>query len=742
VHLLRHLVSHLDPDAHVLVIVTYRDTDIDRGHALAGALSDLYRAGSVERISLRGLDEDGMCAFLEAAGGQPLEAEGFQLAHRLAAETDGNPFFVTEVLRHLVETGAIVHRDGVWVGAVGPGEAGLPEGVRDVVGQRLSRLSEETNSLLRTAAVFGREFDAALVAEAAGLDEDTALDGLDEAVAARLVDEVEGRPGRLAFAHALVQQTLLEELTTNRRVRLHRRIAELLDGRPGTPVELLAHHYLEAAVAGGAPRAVECACEAASNAVSRLAWEDAIRFYERALEAVDSLDTDDPGLRAEISSLLAHAYHGAGSGDTAREYALAAATLARGADDGARLAEAGVAYQGEIGVWAVPSDSVGAEIIREGLASLGTSRPDIRARALSSLANALLLTPGGTALDEADRAIAAAREAADDQALRHALLVRAWAVRGVRPVAERKQAAEDALAAARASDDRFLELGALYQLANAVLNEGDVDRAVDWFVQASEFRGALDGWAIADMRTALAIAQGRFADADELSAAAYELGRPLSDTNEGIHALQRWTSARLTGDFDAARRWHEKCETTAIGFVIPLAAVTALDAGDHKQAGELLDAWLREVEPVVPEVMRYPILGYVSRLALRTEALSEDVLSRLEEIAGYAQTFAGELTGSDAGILGAADVARGRFAAARGDLDEAVELLEAGHELHARLSLHQLTVESGLDCGLVLLRRDRPEDRDAARRVLEEASTLATELTMVPARRRAMTLLA
>ena len=123
------------------MLVTYRDTDIDRSHPLSGALADLHRAAGAERIGLHGLDEAGMRAFLEAAGGNPLEGPGIELAHRLAAETDGNPFFVTEVLRHLVETGALVHVDGVWVGTVTPGEAGLPEGVRDVVGQRLSRLS-------------------------------------------------------------------------------------------------------------------------------------------------------------------------------------------------------------------------------------------------------------------------------------------------------------------------------------------------------------------------------------------------------------------------------------------------------------------------------------------------------------------------------------------------------------------------------------------------------------------------
>ncbi|MDQ1466366.1 MAG: hypothetical protein QOH10_781, partial [Actinomycetota bacterium] len=257
VHLLRHVVTHLDPDTHVLVLVTYRDTDIDRSHPLAGALADLHRAAGAERIPLHGLDEAGMRSFLEAAGGTPLEAAGIELAQRLAAETDGNPFFVTEILRHLVETGALVQVDGVWVGTVAPGEAGLPEGVRDVVGQRLSRLSDGSNDLLRTAALFGREFDAGLVAAVMKIDEDLAVDELDEAVAAQLVVEVEGQPGRLSFAHALVRQTLLEELSTNKRVRLHRKIAELLDGRANTPIEALAHHYLEAAVSGVAPRAVE-----------------------------------------------------------------------------------------------------------------------------------------------------------------------------------------------------------------------------------------------------------------------------------------------------------------------------------------------------------------------------------------------------------------------------------------------------------------------------------------------------
>ncbi len=731
VHLLRHVVSHLDPDTHILVLVTYRDTDIDRSHPLSGALDDLHRAAGAERIPLHGLDEAGMRAFLEAAGGNPLESAGIELAQRLAAETDGNPFFVTEVLRHLVETGALVQVDGVWVGTVAPGEAGLPEGVRDVVGQRLSRLSDATNDLLRTAAVFGREFDAGLVAAVMKIDEDLAVDELDEAVAAQLVVEVEGHPGRLSFAHALVRQTLLEELSTNKRVRLHRRIAELLDARPGTPIEVLAHHYLEAAVSGVAPRAIECACEAARGAYDRMAWEDALRLYERALEAVDILDDDDPGLRSEILSQTARALHVGGEAETAHEQALAAADIARRAGDAARLAEAGIAYQGELGMWASPSDSVGAEIMREGLAALGKHRPDVRARALSALAHGLIFASGAEALPAADAAIAAAREAADDQALCHALLVRTWAVRGVLPVSERLAAAEAAITAARAVGDRFHEISVEYLLGNALLNQGDLDRAESAFSR-TDFRGALEGWAIADFCAGRALAEGRIAEAPGLIEVAYERGTALGETNAGIRALQQWTVARITGDVDAALHWQEECRATALGLAFPIRALTALSAGNAPKAREELAAWSREIEPFVPKLMYYSAISYISQLAFEL-----DVTDGLDEWSEYTERFPGELIGADAGLLGAADAARGRFAALQGDLDRAVELLEAGHALHERLALPQLCVDTGIDLGIVLLRRDNAGDAGRATELLQTMAELASAIGMTPAEQRA-----
>ena len=137
-------------------------------------------------------------------------------------ETEGNPYFVAEVLRHLVESRALEQRESRWVLTASIEEFGIPEGVRDVIGRRLSRLSESTKRVLSVAAVVGLEFEPAVVERAAGVQQDEFLAALEAAAAARLLSEMPD--SRYRFAHALVRTTLYEELSGPRRVALHRRV--------------------------------------------------------------------------------------------------------------------------------------------------------------------------------------------------------------------------------------------------------------------------------------------------------------------------------------------------------------------------------------------------------------------------------------------------------------------------------------------------------------------------------------
>jgi predicted ATPase len=144
-------------------------------------MADVRRLSGVEQLAMTGLSVAEVAELMSQAAGQELDDEGRQLAESLHAETEGNPFFVGEVVRHLVETGTVRRQDDRWVVA-DRGAVTVPEGVRDVVGRRLGRLSAEASQVLSVAAVVGRDFDVELLADLQGTPEDSLLDALDEAV--------------------------------------------------------------------------------------------------------------------------------------------------------------------------------------------------------------------------------------------------------------------------------------------------------------------------------------------------------------------------------------------------------------------------------------------------------------------------------------------------------------------------------------------------------------------------------
>ncbi|HUV09656.1 MAG TPA: AAA family ATPase, partial [Acidimicrobiia bacterium] len=527
VNLLRHLVRHLSPDARVLVVVTYRDTDVDRSHALAPALADLRRAPNVTRTVLRGLDESELHSMLERVRGDALPPEGAAMVRRLLEETEGNPFFLQEVLRHLAESGALVQEDGLWVGTVVAwDEVGLPEGVRDVVGRRLSALPDAANEILRVAALLGREFDTDVVAEVAERGVDEVVDDLDAVLAAALVEEVEDHPGRLSFIHALVRQTLLEELSTNRKVRLHRRAAEVLEMRRGVPVELLAHHFLEAASLGVADQAIRYATEAADAAHLRAAFGDEVALLDRAIEASELAEEPDPALRSELFATLAMAEHFNANPDRGRELALAAAVAARRAESAALLARAGMAYQGLATQFARPSDEVAVDIMREGLAGLPEDELSLRAMVTASVAYALFYAPGDEAYRLAGDAVALARSAEeiDDEPLLLSLNALAWTERASVPIAERAATITELMELAERQGDRGRISQAQLQLGRVRLDGGDLDGAHAAFEASSSVPGmSLEGWTLSNFRAARLCAEGRFSEADTLSDESHEI---------------------------------------------------------------------------------------------------------------------------------------------------------------------------------------------------------------------------
>ena len=394
--LLRHLLR-FGEQTRVQVIGTYRSTDLDRSHPLAAMLADLHRDGIANRIQLSGLDENDVTAYVAEAGYNDEE-----LARALASVTGGNPFFLIEALRHVDESG------GRW------DQSTLPQGVREAVSRRLSRLAPETNKALAAAAVVGSRFALELVERVVG---DDLVDAFDEACKAGIVIEEPG--GRYRFNHAIVRQSLLAELASVRRMRLHQRIAATLENEPGADDELLAelaHHYFECAWAGNAAKAVFYCRRAADQAMTRLAYEGAADLYDHALHALEELDEELPDRDDQVAELMvARCEALLAAGDVASA-AGAVSQLQQAAVDSARLAAWATCFDGQLSMLIHPErlDEIEAAVgaAAEKLAALGDSAGEAKAHTVRATCLARLGRIGDceVALDDALTAARRARE--------------------------------------------------------------------------------------------------------------------------------------------------------------------------------------------------------------------------------------------------------------------------------------------------------------------------------------------
>ena len=307
-------------DQRILIVGTYRNEDITRGHPLIHALGDLNRLDHFDRLILRGLTSNDIADYISETYGA--HAHG-RLAELIHLHTEGNAFFVTELVR-------LLHQEGVLDGNARDAETLLrervPAGVREVIGRRLDRLSEDCSRVLTIGSLIGREFSLeqllALPISAfdeMGLPSDSAriMGAVDEAIAAYLIEEVEHSPGDYRFVHALIQQALAAELSTTVKIRLHARIAETLErmqgNGTGTRLGELVRHFSEAEALIGSDKLVKYLILAGQQALSTYAYEEALEYFRQALAAKGESQADDQfasilfGLgRAQVATAQRH----------------------------------------------------------------------------------------------------------------------------------------------------------------------------------------------------------------------------------------------------------------------------------------------------------------------------------------------------------------------------------------------------------------------------------------------------
>jgi class 3 adenylate cyclase/tetratricopeptide (TPR) repeat protein len=372
--LLRYL-GRLARQGRILVVGCYREGEVTREHPLALALAAMKREVEYERIALAGLEAQSVGEFLAAL---VEHAVGAPFVERMAAETGGNPFFLRELLVHLVESGKLRREEGTWTACLPLSEVEIPEGVRQVVGRRLARVSPAASRLLAAAAAFQGAFSFEVARRAVDQGESEGLDALDEALEAQLVRPAGGGAGdRYEFAHDLIRHALEALPSPSRRARLHRRLAEEMERAFGESAgersAEIARQYHASRELPGAERGAAHALAAAELAERAAAQEEVARCLRIALDLIPREDARRPRLLARLALALA--------------WSLAAEETARIASEAAEQiaetegADAAADYLVELSrPVAVSSRPLAWRLAEQGLRHLGARRDLVWAR--------------------------------------------------------------------------------------------------------------------------------------------------------------------------------------------------------------------------------------------------------------------------------------------------------------------------------------------------------------------------
>jgi hypothetical protein len=281
----------------ILVVGTYRDVEVDRAHPLSAALTELHRASNVARVQLDGLSTDEVQRLLAETSQQTVPQPFAELVQR---QTEGNPLFVREMLRFVIDAGLMERRDGALRRVGDQTLAGrIPEGLRDAVGKRLSRLSDTTNRVLSVASVIGREFQLDVLSRVFAGPEEELEAALEEALGAGIIEEhsAVGASISYLFTHAFFRQTLYDEIVAPRRIRLHQQVARALEEvhrrRLDEHAAELAEHYACSSDSTELAKSVTFGELAARRANDVFAYGEATRQLDRTLVVQDLVDPDD-----------------------------------------------------------------------------------------------------------------------------------------------------------------------------------------------------------------------------------------------------------------------------------------------------------------------------------------------------------------------------------------------------------------------------------------------------------------
>jgi len=716
--------------SRLLIVGTYRDTELRRGHPLRSVLVDLGREQAFRRLTLRGLSEEEVAQFMKRLAAGSVDDRLVQAVHR---QTEGNPLFVKELVQLLDHEGALGDPRSLARRALE-----VPEGVREMIGMRLSRLSEPTNRVLGLASVIGVAFSQEELSRLADGSRDLVVPAaLEEALKEGILVDAQ-EVGTYRFHHALVREVLYDEFPSIRRSHLHLKLARALEQAHAdavTPyVSRLAEHYLAATQAGAAGKAVEYARLAGGSAMDMLAFEDAARHFKNALEILPLTEKPESRERLELLQSLAEAQmsaHDPGGGSKTLRHLFERAAREGMIDLCARaalLAENTAFWSG------LPIPQV-IPMLEQTLKRMGEEPSPPRARLLASLARALLYDKQ---LKEADRfsreAVEDAREAADPGTLGFALSGRLIVIWGPSTSDERLACATEMLEMANLVGDSQQACVSHGYLVTIHLERGEKEpysrHLQDCAHLDADSRLPFLGWADRIFLTGLPLLEGRYDEALERAQKAFELGRRTSiDAVDGTYSLQMFTITRDRGQVAALRPVLERFlkESSAPTWKPGLALLYA-ELGIAAEARAVFERVASNGFTAIPRDAGWPgAMAYLAEVCFFLH--DEDRAARIHEMllpwAHCAIILGGIVVclGSGSRFLGLMSSLRRRWAEAEAHFGEALAFNE---KLGARPAL----VRTRHDFAAMLLKRRRGDDIGHASDLVEQALRDARQMEM------------
>jgi DNA-binding SARP family transcriptional activator len=717
----------------LLLVGTYRDVELSRRHPLSKTLAELTRERLFERIVLRGLTSEDVAQFIEATcGTSPPHA----LVSAVHAQTEGNPLFVTEVVRLLTQEGELtperLSEGGSW-------SMRIPEGVREVIGRRLDRLSDQCNEALAVASVIGREF---------GLDqlqllleeysEDRLLQLLEEALSVRVIEEAAGSIDRYQFTHALIQETLADELSLTRKVRLHARIAEALetlyDEDSDQHAAELAHHFAQAQTLLGPDKVVRYSLIAGESALAASAHEQALAHFERALAAKDGADFDDEtaalyfGLgRAQLGALPRY------------ELAPASDSLRRAFDYYVQAGDIGRAVSvaaGQMPLSVGLGETAFPELISHALNLVAAgSREEGQLLAQHGWYSGIVGADHGEARRSFERALTIARTYGDAALERNTLANAAWVDVWHFDLEACLEKGMTAIELAGQARDDLAEITARRSISWALMALGERDKIhahnAAGFALAERLH---DRWSLASAgfdNARLAAYEGDWEGARQMCDVGSS-AQPRDPRALGIRAILEYE----LGNFDAGETCVARLQDTAAGaqppgpiaehvFMVGAIALTERIAGSDERltsAAESADVLL-SLPRLAPAMAMIPRIARALIAVERNEAeAAEEQYHAIEPQKGTA-CFIMPLT---------FDRLLSLLAITFGQIDTAVAHFEDGLSFCERAGYRPEHAWTAYDYANALLIRDGPGDREKARILQGAALSTARELKMRP----------